>query len=162
MRVSYHFVQTAVIAALLAAHSAVHALAIGDAPGFAAGTTGGGTTTPDYPKTIEELKTFLNDDKPRVVVLDKEFDFLGTEGTTTETGCRPKSNTDCLAKKNGFKGQDVILFPCDTTLTKTGGCDQQVKVDITYDKASKDALTVKSNKTLRGVGQTGVLKGKGL
>ncbi|KAF1778990.1 Pectin lyase fold [Phytophthora cactorum] len=50
-----------------------------------------------------------------------------------------KSNTDCLAKNNGFKGQDVILFPSDTTLTRTGG-----------------------NKTLRGVGKKGVLKGKGL
>jgi pectin lyase len=56
----------------------------------------------------------------------------------------------------------VILFPGDTTLTNTGGCDQQVKVTVTYDKAAKNFLVVKSNKTLRGIGQSGVLKGKGL
>ncbi|KAK1931170.1 putative pectin lyase F [Phytophthora citrophthora] len=153
---------SSLLLALLSLVSIAVDVTVGDAPGFAAGTTGGGDATPDHPKTIEELKTFLKDEKPRVVVLDKEFDFLGTEGTTTETGCRPKSNTECLAKDNGFKGQDVILFPGDTTLTKTGGCDQPVKVEVTYDKASKDALVVGSNKTLRGVGKKGVLKGKGL
>ncbi|GMF13077.1 unnamed protein product [Phytophthora lilii] len=140
-----HFVKAALLVAVLAAQSTVEALATGKAPGFAAGATGGGTVEPVYPKTIEELKSFLGDDEPRVVVLDKEFDFRGTEGTTTGKGCRPKSNTDCLAKKNGFSGQDVILFKGNTTLTKTGGCDQVVPVDVTYDKAAKNALIVKSN-----------------
>ncbi|KAG6579854.1 pectin lyase F [Phytophthora cinnamomi] len=130
--------------------------------GFAAGTTGGGSATPDYPATIEELKHLLSDDQPRVIVLDKEFNFVGTEGTITETGCRPRAHTECLAKNNGFKGQDVILFPGDTTLTHTGGCDQQVKVQVTYDKATKDALFVSSNKTLRGIDQKGILRGKDL
>ncbi|EEY58234.1 pectin lyase, putative [Phytophthora infestans T30-4] len=148
--------------ALLTVQSIVQSVTTGDVPGFAVGTTGGGDATPDHPKTLEELEKLLGDDQPRVVVLDKEFNFLGSAGNTTETGCRPKSNTECLAKNNGFKGQDVILFPDDTTLTHTGGCDQQVKVEITYDNANKQMLSVRSNKTLRGVGKKGVLKGKGL
>ncbi|KAG6959287.1 hypothetical protein JG688_00010131 [Phytophthora aleatoria] len=162
MRACRVVLHASVAIALLVAQSVAQGFAIGDVPGFAIGTTGGGNATPDHPKTLDELKKLLSDDQPRVVVLDKEFNFLGTEGNTTETGCRPKSNTDCLAKNNGFKGQDVILFPSDTTLTRTGGCDQKVKVEITYDNASKNMLSVRSNKTLRGVGKKGVLKGKGL
>ncbi|KAJ8519355.1 hypothetical protein ON010_g18085 [Phytophthora cinnamomi] len=154
--------QTTVFTALLIARSIADVIHTGQALGFAAGTTGGGSATPDYPATIEELKHLLSDDQPRVIVLDKEFNFVGTEGTITETGCRPRAHTECLAKNNGFKGQDVILFPGDTTLTHTGGCDQQVKVQVTYDKATKDALFVSSNKTLRGIDQKGILRGKGL
>ncbi|KAG7397957.1 hypothetical protein PHYBOEH_011886 [Phytophthora boehmeriae] len=160
---SRHFlIQTVFIATLLVAQSVANTFVVGKAPGIAAGTTGGGDTKPVYPKTIQELTNYLKDSQPRVVVLNKEFNFLGTEGTTTEIGCRPKSNTACLAKKSGFAGQDVILFPGDTTLTQTGGCDQPAKVQVRYDNAAKHALVVGSNKTLRGIGQAGVLKGKGL
>ncbi|CAK4222677.1 unnamed protein product [Aphanomyces euteiches] len=61
-------------------------------PGLAAGTTGGGSAIPVYPKTIAELKFYLNDTIPRVVILNKAFDFRGSENTTTETGCRPERN----------------------------------------------------------------------
>ncbi|ETN01065.1 hypothetical protein PPTG_17505 [Phytophthora nicotianae INRA-310] len=160
---AYQVILLLIVALVLSTSlSIVQGLTFGEAPGFAVGTTGGGDATPDHPKTLEELIELLGDDQPRVVVLDKEFSFLGSEGNTTETGCRPKSNTACLAKNNGFKGQDVILFPGDTTLTHTGGCDQQVKVEITYDNANKQMMSVGSNKTLRGVGKKGVLKGKGL
>ncbi|EEY54981.1 pectin lyase, putative [Phytophthora infestans T30-4] len=86
-----------------------HALSTGIAPGLAAGTTGGGNANPVYPTSLAELKNYLKDSQPRVIVLRTTFDFRGTEGTTTENGCRPKSNRDCLAKNNGHKGQDVIL-----------------------------------------------------
>ncbi|ETP31760.1 hypothetical protein F442_19402, partial [Phytophthora nicotianae P10297] len=162
MRPCRVILHASVLTVLLATQSIAQGFTTGEAPGFAVGTTGGGNAIPDHPKTLDELKELLRDDKPRVVVLDKEFNFLGSEGKTTEMGCRPKSNTACLAKSNGFKGQDVILFPGDTTLTHTGGCDQPEKVEITYDNASKDMLSVRSNKTLRGVGKKGVLKGKGL
>ncbi|KAF1790072.1 Pectin lyase fold [Phytophthora cactorum] len=96
------------------------------------------------------LKNYLKDSQPRVIVLKTTFDFRGTEGTTTETGCRPKSNRDCLAKNNGYKGQDVIL--------RAG-----TSVKVTYDlAATKNPLVVTSNKTLRGLGTSGVIKGKGL
>ncbi|RLN36947.1 hypothetical protein BBJ28_00002075 [Nothophytophthora sp. Chile5] len=135
----------------------------GTAPGFAAGTTGGGSVEPVYPTTIEELATYLSDAEARVIVLQQEFDFAGTEGSTTEDGCRPTNNQECLAKNNGFKGQDVILMDGDTAMSQTGGCDSDgISVEVTYDNAAKTPLTVASDKTLVGEGTSGVLNGKGL
>ncbi|POM58441.1 Pectin lyase [Phytophthora palmivora] len=156
------FARISLISAVLATKLIVNAIVIGEAPGFAAGTTGGGTAEPDYPKDLKELETFLGDDEPRVIVLNKEFDFLGSNGSTTEQGCRPKIMEQCVAEHNGFKGQGVILREGDTTFTQTGGCDQAVGVEVTYDNAAKNPLVVKGNKTLRGIGQAGVLKGRGL
>ncbi|KAF1336188.1 Pectate lyase, partial [Globisporangium splendens] len=149
------------IVAVLLVHAS-SALQTGSAPGWAAGTTGGGNAAAVYPKTIAELKSYLSDSQARVIMLDRTFDFRKTEGTKTEIGCRPKNNRDCIAKKNGFLGQDVILFPGDSAMTKTGGCNDGVKQTITYDLAAKTALVIKSNKTLRGVGTKGVLIGKGI
>lgn len=46
---------------------------VGAASGFAAGTTGDGSATPQYPKDITELKTWLTDSVARVIVLNKEY-----------------------------------------------------------------------------------------
>ncbi|KAL4171409.1 hypothetical protein KRP22_009504 [Phytophthora ramorum] len=127
---------------------------VGSATGFAAGTTGGGNTEPVFPTTIKELGTYLSDDEPRVVVLKQEFDFIDSEGSTTEKGCRGKNSLDCLAKKNGFQGQDTI----QTDFSK---CDGTV-MDVTYDKAAITPMTIGSNKTLIGEGTKGVLNGKGI
>ncbi|KAE8954172.1 hypothetical protein PR001_g32601, partial [Phytophthora rubi] len=136
-------------------------ISTGTAPGLAAGTTGGGNIAPVYPASLDDLKNYLKDSQPRVIILTKTFDFRGSEGTKTETGCRPKSNRDCLAKNNGYKGQDVILQ--SGGMTNTGGCVDGTQVKITYDLAgSKNPLVVSSNKTLRGQGTSGVIKGKGL
>jgi pectin lyase len=43
----------------------------GAAEGFAKGVTGGGSATPVYPDTIDELVTYLADDEARVIVLTK-------------------------------------------------------------------------------------------
>lgn len=78
---------TAIFAAL-----AVRAAAVGvtgAAEGFAKGVTGGGSATPVYPSTTDELVSYLGDSSPRVIVLSKTFDFTGTEGTTSGTGCAP-------------------------------------------------------------------------
>ncbi|KAG6951782.1 hypothetical protein JG687_00013384 [Phytophthora cactorum] len=141
-----------VVAIAALAMQGTQALPMGKAPGLAAGTTGGGNATPVYPNSLAELKNYLQDSQPRVIVLTKTFDFRGTEGTRTETGCRPKSNRDCLAKNNGYKGQDVILQ--SGGMENTGGCVQGTAV--------KNPLLVTDNKTLRGVGTSGVIKGKGL
>lgn len=82
-------IATAYLATLVAAQSNV----VGSAVGFAAGVTGGGDATPAVPADIDELTTWLTDDEPRVILLDKEYDFTGSEGTKTEDGCRPDSNT---------------------------------------------------------------------
>lgn len=151
-----------ILALLVLATQDSAAVTIGKAPGFAAGTTGGGNATPVYPKDIKELKALLADAQPRVIYLNKLYDYRNSEGKKTEKGCRPKNNRDCIAKNNGHKGQDVILMAGDTTMTKTGGCSEGVAVSITYDLAPKTPLVVGSNKTLRGIGQTGAIKGKGL
>ncbi|KAG6614393.1 pectate lyase [Phytophthora cinnamomi] len=136
-------------------------ISTGSAPGLAAGTTGGGNIAPVYPASLSDLRNYLMDSQPRVIVLTKTFDFRGSEGTKTETGCRPKSHRDCLAKNNGYKGQDVILQ--SGGFANTGGCVQGTSVKITYDiAATKNPLIVSSNKTLRGLGTSGVIKGKGL
>tara|TARA_R110002060_G_scaffold44893_1_gene56272 strand:- start:438 stop:644 length:207 start_codon:yes stop_codon:yes gene_type:complete len=44
----------------------------GSAPGFAKGTTGGGSATGAYPKDIAELKTWLTDSTARVILINKE------------------------------------------------------------------------------------------
>ncbi|GMF46913.1 unnamed protein product [Phytophthora fragariaefolia] len=136
-------------------------ISTGSAPGLAAGTTGGGNIAPVYPASLADLRNYLMDSQPRVIVLTKTFDFRGSEGTKTETGCRPKSHRDCIAKNNGYKGQDVILQ--SGGFANTGGCVQGTSVKITYDLAAvKNPLIVTSNMTLRGMGTSGVIKGKGL
>jgi pectin lyase len=75
---------------------------VGTAPGFAASTTGGGSATPQYPADITVLKAWLTDSAARVRVQlpparpylqSIRYNFIGSEGIVTETGCRPASNT---------------------------------------------------------------------
>ncbi|KAL3670534.1 hypothetical protein V7S43_004848 [Phytophthora oleae] len=144
------------VALTLAQNSLARAASVvsGSPTGFAAGTTGGGDAKPVYPTTIKELSTYLSDDEPRVIVLKQEFNFLDSEGSTTEDGCHSKGAADCAAKKNGFKPQDTIQPTFNT-------CDNKM-VKVTYDKAAKTQLKVASNKTLVGKGTSGVLTGKGI
>jgi len=53
----------------------------GKAEGFASGVTGGGSASPVYPKDIKELVSYLGDSSARVIVLQKTYDFTGSEGT---------------------------------------------------------------------------------
>ncbi|GMG17679.1 unnamed protein product [Phytophthora fragariaefolia] len=126
----------------------------GTPSGFAAGTTGGGNAEPVYPTTIKELTDALGGNEPRVIVLKQEFRFTNTEGSRKEKGCRRSNNIDCIAKKNGFAGQDSLL----TSFTKCEG----TSVTVTYDNAALNPLIVGSNKTLVGQGIKGVLNGKGI
>ncbi|KAG3088903.1 hypothetical protein PI125_g18189 [Phytophthora idaei] len=127
---------------------------IGSPTGFASGTTGGGNAEPVYPTTIKELETYLSDKEPRVIVLKQEFNFIDSEGSTTEKGRHSKNNIDCIAKKNGFQGQDTI----ETDFSKCDG----TAINVTYDKAAITPLSVSSDKTLIGEGTKGVLNGKGI
>ncbi|KAG3085961.1 hypothetical protein PI124_g3384 [Phytophthora idaei] len=136
------------------------AINTGTAPGLASGATGGGDTDPVYPTTIDELTSYLSDDETRVIILQQEFDYRGSEGTTTEDGCRPLSNQECITKNNGCKGQDVILQ--SGGMSGTGSCTDGISVEVTYDNAGPNPLEVQGNKTIRGVGTSGVITGKGL
>ncbi|KAF2676258.1 polysaccharide lyase family 1 protein [Lentithecium fluviatile CBS 122367] len=128
---------------------------VGKPEGFASGTTGGGSATCAIPSSVAELKTWLTDSTARCIVLDKEYNFKGTEGTTTETGCRPASNT---CPGNG--GQDAINKAswCDNGNAGAGA----TKISVTYDTAGVSGINMGSNKSLIGVGSKGVLRGKGL
>ncbi|KAF1780218.1 Pectin lyase fold [Phytophthora cactorum] len=153
-------IQFALVAALTLVAKSASAFTIGTPEGLAAGTTGGGNGTVVYPTTNEELITYLNSSEPLVVVLNKTFDFRGTEGTKTEPGCRPQYTRECIAKNNGFKSQDVILQ--SGGMANTGGCDNGTETTVTYDNAALKRMTVKGNKTIRGIGKSGVIMGKGM
>ena len=59
-------------AAAAALVSTVAAISVsGSAEGFAKGVTGGGSATPVYPDSIDELVSYLGDSEPRVIVLSK-------------------------------------------------------------------------------------------
>ncbi|KAK7726582.1 hypothetical protein SLS63_007551 [Diaporthe eres] len=77
------------LTAILAGDKACAAGVTGAAEGFAKGVTGGGSATPVYPSTNAELVSYLGDSSARVIILTKTFDFTGTEGTTSATGCAP-------------------------------------------------------------------------
>jgi len=123
---------------------------IGRPTGFASGTTGGGSAPPQIPANIAQLKQWLADSTPRTILLDKEYNFLGSAGKQTATGCRPPSNT-CP----GRGGQDAI--------NGANWCQSSYpKVTVNYDKAALTPLQVGSNKSLIGLGNKGVLRGIGL
>lgn len=117
---------------------------VGAAEGFAAGVTGGGDATPEYPTTIEELVEMLTDSTARVIVLDKEFDFTGSEGETTGNVCAPWGTDDSCQK--------IIQDDCGDDPASTES----------WDTAGQSPIEVASDKTLLGVGNAGVIKGKGL
>ncbi|KAL4901209.1 pectin lyase B [Aspergillus multicolor] len=122
----------------------------GSAEGFAKGVTGGGSATPVYPSTTAELVSYLGDSSARVIILTKTFDFTGTEGTTTATGCAPWGTGSS----------------CQLAINQNGWCTNYApdapSASVTYDNAGVLGITVKSNKSLVGEGSAGVIKGKGL
>ncbi|KAF2647456.1 polysaccharide lyase family 1 protein [Lophiostoma macrostomum CBS 122681] len=144
-----HFSNPLLVSALACAGSVAAAGVVGEAFGFAAGTTGGGDAEPVYPTSIDELTGYLTDSEPRVIILDQEFNYIGSEGTTTEDGCRPDSNT---CPDNG--GQDAI--------NGANWCDGQTAVSVTYDTAGVTSIDVGSNKSIVGSGTSAVIRGKGL
>lgn len=64
-----------IISAALTGNAAAISVS-GAAEGFAAGVSGGGSATPVYPKSLGDLVSYLGDDEPRVIVLDKTYVFL--------------------------------------------------------------------------------------
>jgi pectate lyase len=126
--------------------------------GFALGVSGGGDTAPQSPKSIGELKMLLCDrtnaegrcidDTPRVIRLDRGFDFGGSEGQSVERGCIVRQ---CPAGTAS-----------ELALNVAGFCDGRTAARVDYDKAGRAPLQVGSNKTLIGVGSAGAIRGKGL
>ncbi|KAI3541656.1 pectin lyase [Colletotrichum filicis] len=96
------------------------------------------------PKDIDELTKYLTDDEPRVIALSQEYDFTESEGT--ETG------TACASWGTGAACQRIIQDDCGSSTKETD----------TWYKAARTPIDVGSNKTIIGVGNKGVIKGKGL
>ncbi|KAJ1302239.1 hypothetical protein OPQ81_001060 [Rhizoctonia solani] len=130
--------------ALLATSSA---LAVGTPFGFASETTGGNSAAQAVPTSAAQLKSWLEDNVTRNILLDRTYDFTDTEGTVTEKGCRPwkcSPNPQLSLNGNGWCGSN----PLNET--------------VTYKKAGTSGIRVKSNKTILGKGTSGWIKGKGL
>lgn len=138
---------TALALALVAIPSAVLAQTVsGEAPGFASGTTGGAAGSTVTPTTTDELVSYLGSDEALIIVLNKEFDFIGTEGSTTETGCAPWGTASA----------------CQLAINANDWCGDDPAVQVTYDNAGTTAIDVASDKSIIGVGDSGVIRGKGL
>ncbi|CVK85088.1 probable pectin lyase precursor [Fusarium mangiferae] len=120
------------------------------AEGFAAGTTGGKGGQVVRPKNNQELANYLKDNTARIIYLERTFDFKGSEGSATETGCAPWGTG----------------AHCQLSINKNQWCTNYSpgaqKVTVKYDKAGLNPLLVGSNKSIIGVGSKGVIKGKGL
>ncbi|KAE8370951.1 pectin lyase 1 [Aspergillus caelatus] len=141
-----------IAAAAAALASAVSAAGVsGAAEGFAKGVTGGGSATPVYPSTTDELVSYLGDSQARVIILTKTFDFTNTEGTETSKGCAPWGTAS----------------GCQLAINKDNWCNNYepnapTVSSITYNKAGVLGITVNSNKSIVGQGSAGVIKGRGL
>lgn len=122
----------------------------GTAPGFASGTTGGGAGSTVTPNTISELKSYLTSNQPLTIFLTKTFDFVGSEGSTTETGCAPWGTAAA----------------CQLAINANNWCKTEhsnaPNIQVTYDKAGVTPINVASDKSIVGLGSSGVIKGKGL
>jgi pectin lyase len=133
------------LARLAAAQSSI---VIGSPVGFAKGVTGGGSATPVYPSTIDELIDYLTDSSPQNIVIGGTFDFVGSEGTTTYAACNAY---ECTPSEGG-----------QALLNTLGGCDTDALYDVIVDTAGVEGINVASDKTLVGLGTNTVLNGKGL
>lgn len=127
----------------------------GKPEGFATGVTGGGNAPGQVPSSVAQLTTWLTDNVARCIVIDKEFNFKKTQGTATENGCRPISN-----KCPGTGGQDAINLNNWCQPAYAGAGVKTIKV--TYDKAGLYGINIGSNKSVLGVGNHGVIRGRGL
>jgi hypothetical protein len=74
--------------------SSVALKAVGTPFGYASGVTGGGDRTPVIPKDIKELASLLADSTPRVILLDKLYDFIGSEGTEYGKICKVRAKME--------------------------------------------------------------------
>ncbi|QRW23032.1 pectate lyase [Rhizoctonia solani] len=136
--IMYFLASLATIA--LASQGALAATAFG----WATGTTG------------ELTSSFrLEDSTPRTIILDKTYDFTDTEGDATGPGCVPWT-----CSPNAQLALDGPNW-CASTPTKKSSVIF-TKGTFTYKKAATTAIRIGSNKTLRGKGNSGWIKGKGL
>ncbi|PLW16684.1 hypothetical protein PCANC_13342 [Puccinia coronata f. sp. avenae] len=121
--------------------------------GFGAKVTGGGNAIPQTPKNIAELQAWLTDKVPRVILINRVYDFTTSSGNVTAAACQPWKPCP-----NGLQVQ--------TAKNYKDWCSREKKVasnlQISLQASALDPIKVSSHKTLLGVGAKAVLKGKGL
>jgi pectate lyase len=123
-------------------------------PGFAKGTVGGGDTQPIIPTNLQELESLLQDAQPRVIVLDRTFDYTGSMGREENAdGCIPENQMNRPECESG--GQPARSLPF-------WNCDGKNPIKVAYDVAAVNPMTVTGRKTLRGLGRNGRIVGRGL
>ncbi|KAF5542387.1 pectin lyase precursor [Fusarium napiforme] len=108
------------------------------------------TTFAALPTQAEGFASSTTDNTARTIYLERTFDFKGSEGSASETGCAPWGTG----------------AHCQLSINKNQWCTNYnpgaQKVTVKYDKAGLNPLLVGLNKSIIGVGSKGVIKGKGL
>ncbi|EFP86388.2 hypothetical protein PGT21_029998 [Puccinia graminis f. sp. tritici] len=115
--------------------------------------TGGGNATPQAPKDNDQLKSWLADNVPRVILIKTTFDFTSPKINATGPGCVPWASC-----QNGNQIQEARNF--NNWCSKFYSTHKPSQVS--YHQAALEPLVVGSQKTILGVGSSGVLRGKGL
>ncbi|CAE6337160.1 unnamed protein product [Rhizoctonia solani] len=136
---------TSLAIALLAAKNVA---AVGSPFGYATGTTGGNSAAQAIPTSAAQLKSWLEDNVTRNILLDRTYDFTDTEGNISGKMCK-----------------SWTCSPNPQLILDTGsGCGSSASTTATYKKAGTSGIKVKSNKTIVGKGTSGWMqvKGKGL
>jgi pectin lyase len=135
------------LATMLAVVNAVSV--VGKPEGFGSQATGGVKGPTVTPQSNADLINYLKQSGPLTIVVSKTFDFRGTEGTVTETGCAPYgTGASCQLAINAGNW-------CKTEQPNAPSAR------VTYDKAGTNPLQVTSDKSVIGVGRNGVIRGKG-
>ncbi|PLW40354.1 hypothetical protein PCASD_07313 [Puccinia coronata f. sp. avenae] len=119
--------------------------------GFGSKVTGGGNAPPQTPKDAAELEAWLTDKVPRVILISKTYDFSSTN--TTANGCKPWKSCP-----NGLQVQKAMDYK--EWCSKEENLASDVTVSLVH--SPLNPILVGSRKTLRGVGKSAVIKGKGL
>lgn len=119
--------------------------------GFASGVTGGGDAEPVWPRDVNELSDLLQDPEPRVIILDKTFDYTTAMGTGNIDGCKPWGD---LEQK------------CQVALGLGGDWCNREKPDapkvqgLEFNKAGISPLWIRSHKTIIGSDDKGIIVGR--
>ncbi|KAG0150774.1 hypothetical protein CROQUDRAFT_652017 [Cronartium quercuum f. sp. fusiforme G11] len=121
--------------------------------GFGAQTTGGGSLPPNIPNSPSQLVSWLADDVPRVILIDRTFDFSDFQGNTTGQGCAPWPKCP---------GSNQVQHARNAMGWCSQHCSSKNTIEVTYRVAATNPIPIGHNKTLRGVGDKGIIRGRGL
>ncbi|CCO33321.1 putative pectin lyase F Short=PLF [Rhizoctonia solani AG-1 IB] len=90
----------------IALFAAKNVAAVGSPFGFATGTTGGNSAAQAIPTSAAQLKSWLEDDVTRNILLDRTYDFTDTEASPIymRSGCGSSASTTATYKKAATSG----------------------------------------------------------